>query len=252
MRHCSASRTLSGFSLVELSIVLVILGLLVGGILAGQSLIRAAELRSVTTENSRFLTATSAFKDKYFAIPGDFTYATNFGWTNGGNGNGNGLIEAGTPNETSTFWVHLSYAGLIEGNYTYLASGASTIGTHNPKSKLNTAGWNVMWLGTVLPTSGTYYPGNYNNAFLFGAGTTVGVPTGAMKAEEAWNIDTKMDDGRPELGGVRAMESLGGTATTGCGDQAASTAAVAPTTAINYALQNSSTTACALVFRTGY
>ncbi len=53
----------NGFSLVELSIVLVILGLPTGGILAGQSLIRAAELRSVSTEYNRFVTATQSFRD---------------------------------------------------------------------------------------------------------------------------------------------------------------------------------------------
>lgn len=67
-----------GFSLVELSIVLVILGLLTGGILAGQSLIRAAELRSVSTEQSRWVTAANSFRDKYFALPGDFRDATKF------------------------------------------------------------------------------------------------------------------------------------------------------------------------------
>ena len=66
------------FSLVELSIVLVILGLLVGGILTGQSLIRAAELRSVTTEFSQYQTAVMTFRDKYFAIPGDMKNARDF------------------------------------------------------------------------------------------------------------------------------------------------------------------------------
>ena len=69
---------ISAFSLVELSIVLVILGLLVGGVLSGQSLIRAAELRSVTTEYSRYTTAISSFRDKYFALPGDMSNATSF------------------------------------------------------------------------------------------------------------------------------------------------------------------------------
>ncbi|MFZ4541879.1 MAG: type II secretion system protein [Rickettsiales bacterium] len=53
------------FSLVELSIVLVILGLLVGGILSGQALIRASELRSVSTEQQRYFTAIQTFRDKY-------------------------------------------------------------------------------------------------------------------------------------------------------------------------------------------
>ncbi len=56
---------LNAFSLVELSIVLVILGLLVGGVLSGQSLIRAAELRSITEDYARYVTATHTFKDKY-------------------------------------------------------------------------------------------------------------------------------------------------------------------------------------------
>lgn len=135
--------TQSGFSLVELSIVLVILGLLTGGILGGQSLIRAAELRSVATDVSKYRSASYAFRDKYFGLPGDFTRATSF-WgnattgTSGGectapesdagtgtqtcNGDGNGLIgnasTVGQRNsESFRFWQHLANAGLIEGQY---------------------------------------------------------------------------------------------------------------------------------------
>ena len=68
----------NGFSLVELSIVLVILGLLTGGILGGQALIRAAELRAATTESQRYLAAINSFRDKYFALPGDMAIATRF------------------------------------------------------------------------------------------------------------------------------------------------------------------------------
>src|SRR3569833_319215 len=68
----------AAFTLVELSIVLVILGLLDGGVHTGQSLIRAAELRSVTTQYQRFLTAVQTFRDKYFALPGDMTNAHSY------------------------------------------------------------------------------------------------------------------------------------------------------------------------------
>lgn len=97
-----------GFSLVELSIVLVILGLLVGGVLTGQSLIRAAELRSVSTEFAKYQAAVNTFRDKYFALPGDMNNATSF-WGKDNvacaahtgtaatpgtcNGDGNGLSE---------------------------------------------------------------------------------------------------------------------------------------------------------------
>ena len=109
----------SGFSLVELSIVLVILGLLVGGVLTGQSLIRAAELRSVTTEYGKYSTAIRAFKDKYFALPGDMTNAIAF-WgpapdcadtaTTAGtgtqtcNGDGNNNIYAGKEGSFGNIW----------------------------------------------------------------------------------------------------------------------------------------------------
>lgn len=72
----AASR--SGFSLVELSIVLVILGLLTGGVLGGRALIRAAELRAITQEKEAFVTAVNTFRAKYNALPGDMRNATQF------------------------------------------------------------------------------------------------------------------------------------------------------------------------------
>lgn len=248
----------SAFSLVELSIVLVILGLLVGGILAGQSLIRASELRAVSTEQQRYVTALGAFRDKYFALPGDFNQ-TGFGTTTWVNfGNGNGYVESadagvdgdGNPNpaatnsEVSLFWIHLSAAGLIEGSYTYTQGVTHTIGTHKPASKLSGAGWSAYALGssglgssgTVPAANTTYFPGTYGNPLFFGAGTSVGTPTGVIRAEEAWNIDTKMDDGAPGTGSVVTLETL-----TNCNSSATL-----------YNLSNTSATACAFVMKTGF
>jgi prepilin-type N-terminal cleavage/methylation domain-containing protein len=67
-----------GFTLVELAIVLVILGLLVGGVITGQNLIRAAELRSVTVEFAQYQSAVLQFRDRYRALPGDMNNATLF------------------------------------------------------------------------------------------------------------------------------------------------------------------------------
>ena len=86
------------FSLVELSIVLVILGLLTGGVLTGQSLIKAAELRSVTTELNQWQTVVNTFKGKYFAIPGDMSNAHLF-W---GSAGGSGFIDDGCESATGT------------------------------------------------------------------------------------------------------------------------------------------------------
>ena len=274
MTHPAHSSRRSGFSLVELSIVLVILGLLVGGVLSGQSLIRAAELRSVTTQYQQFSTAIGSFKDKYFAIPGDMSNAVSFwGNTVTGNGDGDGRIEntataigaaaATTSNEISNFWQHLASAQMVEGSYTVVAGTIMTAGTNNPKGKLSSSGWNVIGLGTVGfdssaadtgttdPAIATFFDGDYGNAFLLGAGTAALLPTGVLKGEEAWNIDTKMDDGRPATGSVTSQESQA-TAAAGGGCSSPVTQSASTLSASVYELTSTSTTACSLVFKSGY
>lgn len=253
-----------GFSLVELSIVLVILGLLVGGILAGQSLIRAAELRSVSTEYQRYITASYAFRDKYFALPGDFRDATRF-WlrenttncitnssattnTAGGcDGDGNGSISSSGPvsgaSEQFQFWQHLALAGLIEGTYSGRNSptlvGEGVVGTNRPRARFSTeTGWNALVQSTVGANHALWSNNNYGNS-LWLAGDYTGLSTpyrNVMKPEDAWNIDTKLDDGLPQQGKIWAVHW--DTCT-----NAASAAAINGT----YDLQVT-TNACALIF----
>lgn len=223
-----------GFSLVELSIVLVILGLLTGGILTGQTLIRAAELRAVTTEFQRYQGAVNTFRDKYFAIPGDMRNATAFWGVAAGtgddaaciaasgigaltcNGDGDGNVGIANSNtivyETFRFWEHLSNAGLIEGSFTGIAGANSTVhgvlGENVPVSKLSNAGFSVRNLGSLPESNAGWYEDDYGNVFHFGS-TTAEVHTlsAAISAEEAWNIDTKLDDGRPSYGNVMSAEN---------------------------------------------
>lgn len=249
----------AGFSLVELSIVLVILGLLVGGILAGQSLIRAAEMRSITTEKDRYVTAISAFRDKYLALPGDIRNTNNFAnITEQGDGNGqvNPTAATGT-NEIYAFWENLAGAGLAEGTYTpgvaYSAT-SSAAGTTNPRSRLANAGWNVGYIGAVATngantalggvTYTSFFAKNYNNALTIGGGTNAYNPTAILKPEEAWNVDTKVDDGRPDNGNVLSLNSQ---------HTAAATAGrcTFTNTTIQYQLSDAGTN-CSLVFLTGY
>lgn len=219
----------TGFSLVELSIVLVILGLLVGGILAGQSLIRASELRAVSAEYQRYTTAMMAFRDKYFAYPGDFRDATRFWGRQNSNadcftnssasvttpgvcdGNGDGSLLGGLANtatERHQFWRHLAQAGLIEGTYSGLTAttgaDACVVGTDCPRSKLSQAGWDTYRFGDNFAGDASVYAGNYGNAhFVFGGQLGGTVPeTAILRPEEAWNIDTKLDDGRPGTGKI--------------------------------------------------
>lgn len=244
-------RRSSGFSLVELSIVLVILGLLTGGILAGQSLIRAAELRSASTEVNKYKAAIMGFRDKYFAIPGDFNKATSF-WTSAGgdgtnatcqntsnsnatcNGNGNGQIDTSvvTNDERYRAWQHLAMAGLIEGSYTGVAGSGGAyhmIGGQNvPTSKVGSSAYHIMNGG-----SGRFVADSiYNFAGTWGLGDEIratqsdGTYVPVFLPEEMWNIDTKMDDGRPAYGIVFAYKNASMPAGNACllNDSSAATA----------------------------
>ena len=208
------SRSQSAFSLVELSIVLVILGLLVGGVLSGQSLIRAGELRAVSTEITRYHTAVYTFRDKYFAMPGDMANATSF-WgnadtgANGGecaapltnagtgtqtcNGNGNGMFDWGP--EERRVWQHLANAGLIEGRYSGIGP-EMVAGSNVPASKLANNSYRY------LPEVPLYGKTAISNALRIGRISSgyFGNDEGILKAEEARNIDVKSDDGLADSG----------------------------------------------------
>jgi prepilin-type N-terminal cleavage/methylation domain-containing protein len=236
-----------GFSLIELSIVLVILGLLTGGILTGQNLIRAAELRSITTQHQGYQTAAYSFRDKYFSLPGDLKNASDF-WSDAVNGDGDGQLEAATTDggdgEIYGFWEQLALAGMIEGTYSG-ASGSggaglqdSVVNVNVPAGKIGTSGWSVLYLGSVASSHSDYFEGNYGNAFFFGNKVADGMTeAAAIKPDEAWNLDIKIDDGRPDLGKVRGVENLSAADATACSN----------TTTAEYSLTNTAIE-CAVVF----
>jgi prepilin-type N-terminal cleavage/methylation domain-containing protein len=213
----------NGFTLVELSIVIIILSLMVGGILGGQSLIHASQLRAIGTEHSSWSVAVNTFKESYKGFPGDIRNATFF-WgaadtsdagecgdpsydegtgTETCNGDGNGRIENW---ELVRFWQHLSNAGYVTGEYTGIAGWNDpehmVLGENTPKSKCCSAGWSMA----EYPSWGDAYfftIDNPGNVFVFGGQHDWGPLLGkVLTPSDSWNVDTKFDDGKPGKGQV--------------------------------------------------
>lgn len=122
----------TGFTLVEIAIVLVIIGLLLGGILKGQELINSARVRNLADQNSGIQAAYYGFIDRYRQVPGDYEAAaatTAIGQTinlpaAASSGTGNGRID-NTYEEAVAVWEQLSKAGFIQGNYNPAAAPAN-------------------------------------------------------------------------------------------------------------------------------
>ena len=104
-----------GFTLIEIAIVLVIIGLLLGGVLKGQELINTARVRALNNNIDGITSAWFSFSDRYRAFPGDYNQASNNLPNINRNGNGNGIID--TDAERALVWSHLQAAGYITGSF---------------------------------------------------------------------------------------------------------------------------------------
>lgn len=223
-----------GFSLVEVSIVVIIVGLLIGGIMAGDSLINQAKITKTVSDFSGYQTALRQFQLKYDALPGDMIDATSyFGAADNGDGigsdctslqtdtgkltcNGDGDFLIDTDNEHLRLWQQLSYGGFIKGGFsgTTLNSSVATwwygYGSNVPKARFGDSNY------TVLNTSSSMQPSILKNQLLIvpnppGAYSFLG--SGVLKSEEAMDLDSKMDDSKPGTGTVQAGVGYGGTIT---------------------------------------
>jgi prepilin-type N-terminal cleavage/methylation domain-containing protein len=120
----------SGFTLVEIAIVVAVVGLLIGGVLKGSEMITNARLKRIESDQSKLATAIMAYQDRYRQLPGDDRLASQrFSiYTDGNNdpaaididGGGDGYLDgdwiAVANSETANVWKHLRASGLIEGS----------------------------------------------------------------------------------------------------------------------------------------
>jgi prepilin-type N-terminal cleavage/methylation domain-containing protein len=230
-------KTRGGFTLIEMSIVLVIIGLIVGGILLGQSLIQAAAVRATVSQIEKYNTATNTFREKFAYLPGDIPAgpAAQFGLTVGsgctgtlGLSDGNGLIDSWdassgywsfqTAGETALFWQDLSSVNLIDGSF----QGIGSTGCVKPYSKTQSqllqympaakiGGGNFIylyeyggfnWFGLQVIT------GTDNNGTMEPNPEETGTLSASITVLQAYNIDKKIDDGLPQHGNVMATYAL--------------------------------------------
>ena len=178
--------TRQGFTLIEMSIVLVVIGLVVGGVMAGEELVKASKIRKVISEIEQLNTAVMTFRGKYDCIPGDCANATTFWGTAawplcsfynssaplivGGptcNGDGDGHIDStktAVGQEQMWFWHHLLNAGLLSltpppqlGEYLTSAvpislNDAAVPGMNIPMSNTGLGAWSSLYWNSTLIT----------------------------------------------------------------------------------------------------
>ena len=198
-------RAEKGFTLIELSIVIVIIGLIVAGVVGGQAIVQQAKLRKVISDYSAYKVALHAFDLEYNKLPGDMDNATSY-WPSSstGNGNNNGniqLLETVPGNGFETFRVfqHLSLAKIIPGSYYY------TLDVWDPPNNTDAG---------PFPNSiyRPYTMSFYNARAQAGMILDEKVPSvnefkGVVTAKDMLSIDTKADDGMATTGIIRALST---------------------------------------------
>lgn len=187
-----------GFTLVEIAIVLVIIGLLLGGILKGQEMIVQAKIKNAIADFSGISAAYHGYVDRYKKLPGDDPCAggavtvgncgtTTGRWTGAAAGNGNGLVagkyNSGTAaDESRLWWDHLRRAGFVSG-----------VGDQQPFNALT--GMIGVQSGDAQAAIGPAL-GGFTGLIMCSAN---------LPDKIAIAIDTQMDDGVPNNGTVRAV-----------------------------------------------
>jgi len=200
----------SGFTLIELAIVLVIIGLLLGGVLKGQELINSAKVKNMASDFKNVQVYIYGYQDKFKALPGDDhnaaahvggANATNASWTQNSviQGDWNSQSPA---DESFMFWQHVRLAGLAPGSTTF--GNAAEIATYIPRNadggQIGVQSVSGFTAVTVLPTAG-------------GISGSYVVCSDGILGKFAKQLDTTLDDGVGNTGSLRVV--VNGTPSTG-------------------------------------
>ncbi len=181
----------TGFTLIELAIVLVIIGLLLGGVLRGQELINSAKVKNMVTDLKNVQVYIYTYQDKFKALPGDDKAATTHaGATN--NGDGDGEIDGAwnaTSGESFNFWQHIRLANIATGSTTL--TDATYAPTNNEGGPV---GVQSKPQNTITGLTGSY-----------------AVCTGGVLGKLAKQIDSQIDDGDTTKGSVMVADTVTGT-----------------------------------------
>lgn len=193
----------SGFTLVEIAIVLVIIGLLLGGVLKGQELINSAKVKNFATDFRNIPLFIYGYQDKFKALPGDDASAVahvGAGATqiSAANGSGNGTLNGNwwdgasslATSETVAFWEHVRRANL--------AAGPTAIATDDDLPKNAEGGRLGIEAGSTVAA----------NQYITGLSGTYIVCSKGILGKFAKQLDSTLDDGNTFTGSVRATPSL--------------------------------------------
>jgi prepilin-type N-terminal cleavage/methylation domain-containing protein len=202
----------NAYTLIELSIVLIVIGLLIIGVSSGSSMIKQARMQSVINELSNITTSINTFKTIYNAYPGDFSNASSF-WlsstctaasvTAGCNGNADGNIDASGSTSGSEQYraaQHLSLAGFTSGTYAGTNSSADQISSKYPNGI-----YSIYYMAILSSLSqnaiqlGTFSAGNSSKSLLL--------------ATDTHDIDVKIDDGFANSGQIYGVSGTDVTST---------------------------------------
>lgn len=223
-----------GFTLIELSIVLVIIGLIVGGVLVGRDLINAAAGRAQISQIQKYHQAVNTFRAKYGYLPGDMPtpQRNSFGMAVDasfypGAPNGDGIVGSGEMQtvyggEYIQFWNDLATAGLVSRPQAYPGwvvswqvgeATGSAIARYVPPAALGGEQYVYVWGDNIAPSTGAVnqVSSDGGNWFAVSRITTyssyfgsLGYTSGTMPVNAAYSIDQKADDGLPQAGVIRA------------------------------------------------